>query len=519
MKLDRVKNAKRNIVFGFVSKAVSIVLPFLIRTVIIRTLGAEYLGLNGLFASILQVLNMSELGFSSAVVYSMYRPIAENDDDAICALLNFYRKVYRIIGFGILIAGLAILPFLRYLIKDGAVPNGINIYILYGFYLANTVISYMLFAYKTSILYAFQRTDVISRTLTLVQGVMYAAQILILLLFRNYYYYLLMLPVFTVVNNLINAWKIKKLFPQYVCRGKIRERELASVKKQVPGLMINKICQTSRNSLDNIFISAFLGLAVGAMYGNYYYIMNSVVTVLIIFNNSVLAGVGNSQVTESREKNYVTMEKLNFIYMWIAGWCSICFLNLYQPFIALSFGKNMLLDMPVVWLFCIYFYVMEMGVVRGVYAEAAGLWWETRYVYITETIINLVLNYLLVQWIGVAGIIIATITSLLFVNFILGSRIVFRCYFRNGKVGTYLLQHAKYAAVTLITAVLSTLLISRVPGEGIASFILKGMLCVCVPNIVYLVIYYRTKEYRESVGWMLGLLGLSKRLSFLIPKQ
>ena len=127
MKLDRVKNAKRNIVFGFVSKAVSIVLPFLIRTVIIRTLGAEYLGLNGLFASILQVLNMSELGFSSAVVYSMYRPIAENDDDAICALLNFYRKVYRIIGFGILIAGLAILPFLRYLIKDGAVPNGINI--------------------------------------------------------------------------------------------------------------------------------------------------------------------------------------------------------------------------------------------------------------------------------------------------------------------------------------------------------------------------------------------------------
>lgn len=519
MKLDRVKNAKRNMVFGLISKIVSIVLPFLIRTVIIRTLGAEYLGLNGLFASILQVLNMSELGFSSAVVFSMYRPIAENDDESICALLNFYRKVYRIIGTCILIAGLIILPFLKYLIKDGAVPEGINIYILYGFYLANTVISYFLFAYKTSILYAFQRTDVTSRTLTLTQGMMYVVQIVVLLVLRNYYIYLIMLPIFTILNNLINAWKIKRLFPQYVCRGRIHERELASVKKQVPGLMINKICHTSRNALDNIFISAFLGLSVSAMYGNYYYIMNAVVTVLIIFNNSVLAGVGNSQVTESREKNYETMEKLNFVYMWITGWCTICFLNLYQPFIGLSFGKDMLFEMPIVCLFCIYFYIMEMGVVRGVYADAAGLWWETRYVYITETIINLVLNYLLVQWIGVAGIIIATIVSLLFVNFIFGSRVVFRCYFKNGKIGSYFMQHGKYAAVTLVTAVLSTLIISRIPGEGVTAFLLRGILCVIIPNIIYLVIYYRTEEYRRSIGWLLDLMGLSKRFAFLIPKQ
>ncbi|MCR5294792.1 MAG: hypothetical protein K6E30_06405 [Lachnospiraceae bacterium] len=519
MKLERAENGKRNILYGIISKVVAIVLPFLIRTVVIRTLGAEYLGLNGLFASILQVLNMSELGFSSAVVYSMYRPIAENDEEAICALLNFYRKVYKVIGTCILTAGLMLLPFLTHLIKDGAVPAGMNIYILYVIYLANTVISYYLFAYKTSLLYAFQRVDVVSRTLTLTQGLMYLCQIGILLCLKDYYLYLVMMPVFTILNNLINNRKIKRLFPQYVCRGKIHEREYSAIKRQVPGLMINKLCQTSRNALDSIFISAFLGLSASGMYGNYYYVMNALISVLIIFDNSIIAGVGNSEVTESKEKNYRTMNQLNFIYMWIVGWCSICMFNLYQPFVQLFFGKEMLFSMDITALFCIYFYVLGMGVVRGIYKEAAGLWWETRYYSIAETTGNLLLNYYLGKYFGVAGIIAATLITLFFINFLMGTNVVFKYYFQNGKIAEYYLLHGKYALATLTAGTLSTILISRVPGEGIASLAAKGILCALVPNVIYLFLYFRTKEYRSSIGWLLGIFGLSRRLSFLLPRR
>ena len=109
----------------------------------IKVLGAEYLGLNSLFTSILQVLSISELGIGSAIVFSMYKPIAEDDKDTLCALLNIYRKIYYCIGTIILILGLLALPYLPHLIS-GSHPENINIYILYLIFLFNTVVSYYL---------------------------------------------------------------------------------------------------------------------------------------------------------------------------------------------------------------------------------------------------------------------------------------------------------------------------------------------------------------------------------------
>ena len=93
MKLERAKNTKRNMVFGFINKIICMLFPFVIRTIIIRIIGKEYLGLDSLFTSILQVLNLAEMGFSSAVVYNMYKPIAEENDDLLCQILKFYKKV------------------------------------------------------------------------------------------------------------------------------------------------------------------------------------------------------------------------------------------------------------------------------------------------------------------------------------------------------------------------------------------------------------------------------------------
>ena len=106
MKLARSQNAVRNMRMGLISKIVNMLLPFLVRAVFIRTLGAEYLGVNGLFSSVLSVLSLAELGFGSAIVFNMYKAIAEDDEAAINALLYFYRKVYRCVGAIILGLGL-----------------------------------------------------------------------------------------------------------------------------------------------------------------------------------------------------------------------------------------------------------------------------------------------------------------------------------------------------------------------------------------------------------------------------
>ena len=162
MRLAKTKNAVRNIFFGAVFKIITLLGPFIIRTMILWIMGSEYIGLNSLFTSILSFLSLAELGVGSALVYSMYKPIAEDDQDMICALLNLYRKMYRIIGMIILGVGLLLLPFLNKLVK-GEAPADVNLYILYLIYLFNTVISYVMFAYKQSLLTAFQRSDIISK--------------------------------------------------------------------------------------------------------------------------------------------------------------------------------------------------------------------------------------------------------------------------------------------------------------------------------------------------------------------
>ena len=144
MKLDRTKNATRNIVFDGALEMMNMLFPFAIRSVMLHYLGTEYLGLNGLFKSLLMFLNLAELGVGSAMVFSMYKPIAEDDTFTICALLRLYRTLYRIIGLAIAAVGLLLMPVLRNLIK-GDLPAGMNLYILYLMNLGNTVLTYWLF--------------------------------------------------------------------------------------------------------------------------------------------------------------------------------------------------------------------------------------------------------------------------------------------------------------------------------------------------------------------------------------
>lgn len=503
MKLDRSTNAKRNILYGLINKIITLFLPFILRTIMIYTIGIEYAGLNGLFSSILQVLNMSELGFGSAVVYSMYKSIAHNDVDQVNALLNFYKKVYRIIGIIVLCIGLLLVPFLPNLISGGY-PTDINIYVLYLIYLANTCLSYFLFAYKTSLLNAYQRTDIISNVHTITQGLLYLTQIILLLTVKNYYYYVLVMPIFTVLNNLINSRKVDKLFPQYRCKGTVNKETITDMKYKVSGLMINKLCLTTRNTFDSLFISAFMGLTETAIYGNYYYIINAIITFISVISNAMIAGVGNSIQIETIDKNYEDFKKFNFLYMWISGWCTICLLCLIQPFMKLWMGEKNMFSFGVVILLSIYFYVLKMGDIRGLYSDAAGLWWENRHRAVIEAILNLLLNFLLVQFWGIYGIIIATLISLFFINFIGGSQIVFRYYFKNGKFSEYMILHGKYALITFIIAWITLKCCSFVRIDGFIGLCIKAVICIVLPNVIYFLIYCSRKEYKGYVGWLIS---------------
>ena len=499
--MNRSKNAKRNIVSGLANNTVSLLLPFVTKTIIIRLLGAEYLGLSGLFSSILQVLNLTELGFGTAIVYSMYEPIAKNNTEELCALLRFYKKIYAIVGTALFVGGLCVMPFLPRFIRGGW-PEAINIYWLFLIYLINTGISYFLFAYKSALFTAYQRNDVLSKIHIAVKLFTSVLQISVLVFLKSYYAYAAATILGTVITNITICFLSKKAFPEITCKGVLSGKKKKEIKTKVKGLMISRICQISRNALDSIFISSFIGLFDTARYNNYFYILTTVTGILIMVRDSVIAGVGNSIVTESQERNHEDLKRLNFIYMGISGWFTACLVCLYQPFTKLVFGEEMLFSYDIVVMFTVYFYLLKMGDIRYVYSEAAGLWWESRHRAIAEAAANLILNYTLGKLFGVRGIIAATLLSMFFCNFLWGSAIIYRYYFTNARVVGFYKQHALYAGVTLLIASATYGCCSLIALNGVIGLGIKTAICGVLPNILFLLIYRHTDRFQDAALWI-----------------
>ena len=491
--MGRTRRAFVNIIWGFIEKMITLICPFIIRTIMIYKLGNEYLGLNGLFTSILQVLSLAELGFGDAIVFSMYKPIIENDNKVLSALLNLYKKVYRIIGMVILCVGLLILPFITKFVKGGY-PSEVNIYVLYCIYLFNTVISYFLFAYKESLLKAHQRNDVNSRILSGCNIVMYVLQIIVLLLFSNYYLYIVIMPVTTIVLNCVRSLFVKKMYPQIVCEGHIEKDAVIGLSKRIIGLTLNKLAQVCRNSFDSIIISSFLGLVILARYQNYYYIISALTVMVSIITTAVGAGIGNSIAAETVEKNYSDYKEFLFIYNWIACFCTVCMLCLYQPFIELWVGKSNVLPLSTVILCCIYFYTMKLGDIAAVYRQAAGIWWEDKFRPIVESVVNLAVNIVLVKYIGVDGVLVSTIISIVCINIPWATYVLFKVYFKMS-IKEVFFKYIRYFIETTVLCAVVYGICSRINGNLLVVLVVRTIICIGLVNAGLYIISYTKPEF------------------------
>lgn len=500
-KLERTKNAYKSMLTGGMLKICQTILPFIVRSVMIYTLGMQYLGLNSLFASVLQVLNLAELGVGTAMVFSMYKPIAEDDTEKICALMKLYRAYYRIIGFVVLILGILLLPFLESLIY-GEIPSDINIYVLYCIHLSATVLSYWLFAYKNALLNAHQRNDVSNKITLVLQFLQYVIQIVLLLILKNYYYYIIILPIAQLCQNCVTAIYVNKMYPQYSARGSLLKQEISEINRRIRALFASKIGSVVLNSADSIVISAFLGLGILGIYNNYYYIMSSIIGFITIFFQSIIAGIGNSLITEGREKNYRDFNRLTFILFWIIGFCANCFVNLYQPFMSIWVGQENMLSFESVVLFAIYFCVYEFNGLLNIFKDAAGLWHEDRFRSPVVALANLIMNILLVNTIGINGVIISTILSLLLIGIPWIIHNVYKYMFSEYSIKEYLVKILRYSLM-IVLATIITFVCCRALPVSIVGIAIRGILCFTITNVLFVLIYSFTKE----IKYLSGILG------------
>ncbi len=502
--MSRLRNAIINTFFGFLVRIYLAVFPFIMRTVMLHTIGIGYLGLNGLFTSVLQILSISELGISGAIVYSMYEPVANSDSKKLCALLRLYRMLYGIIGVVVFLLGLAMLPFLPKLISS-ELPPGLNIYALYLMYLTATALSYSVFSYRCSLLEAYQQNYVINKINLITLTIQFFLQILFLLLFKNYYLYILTQFALQIVNQFAVFMATKRRYPHLKPAGKIEKQVMKEIFHKVKGLVFGKISNIILTTSDTIIISMFLGLTVLAIYQNYFFIITAIVGFLNSIITGSMAGIGNSLLTESIEKNYLNFRRLTFAMSWIVCVCTNCFLVLFQPFMKIWMGEDKMLPMSMVIFFCLYFFIYEYDQIFNLYKDSAGLWHEDRFRPLVTSMVNLTLNLLFVRHIGLYGIIASTVLSILLIGMPWLLRNLSRLLFHRS-ICDYLSDLSKYTAVTVTSCAISYFITNRLSCAGLPGLILYGIIAVCVPSGMYLLLFRKSEFFRDVIDLGMQLL-------------
>ena len=494
----RTRYSVLNMVISFGGQLVNLLLLFISRRIFIRYFAVEYLGVNGLFTNIISVLSLAELGIGTAMIYNLYKPAAEKDRETLCRLLNLYKFLYRLVGGVILVVGVAIIPFLPFLIRDsGEVEHITGIYLMYLF---DTVCSY-LFSYKQSILMANQQTFLITGVSQAVRAAQIILQIAVIVVWQNFYLYLGLQMCTHLVTNLILSWIVDRKYPfvRSNREGFPQPVERRKIYRHIASMASHKLGAVLVSHTDNLIISAFVGLATVGIYSNYQMVLNSVKQLMSYIYGSFTAGIGNLAAGSDRNRLLEIHRSLNLLMSMIYGYLAVCLFFLFNPFIALFFGEEYILTVAVTGLIVLDFYLHGMRQMTLRFRDSMGLYWYDRYKPAVEIFLNLTISIALVRRYEIAGVIAGTVISSLLTNFWI-EPFVFIKYGVGGRWKKNLLDYFQRYGVSVGIVVGDGILL-WILFQPISSFTYWGFVCMAILcTVVYagtvFLVYHRTAEWK-----------------------
>lgn len=511
--MARTQNSIRNVLSAMIGQLGGILVNLLARVFFLHYLNQTYLGLNGLFTNVLTMLSLVELGVGPAMAYSLYKPLADHDVERLKSHMAFYKKAYVTIGLAIAALGLAFLPF--YTVFMDEVPDIPHLNTIYLLFVANTVVSYF-YSYKRSLIICDQKKYIETAVHYGAYFLLNVVQIIFLALTKNYVVFLMLQVLSTWLENFILARKADKLYP-FLREKNVRPMDKTDsqvIFRNVAAMSMHKVGAVVVNSTDNILISKLIGLASAGLYSNYYTIIHPLQTITNQIFESIVANVGNLTATVKDgnvEHLMETFYDVFFFAFWIFTFCSICLLNLLHPFIEFMWLRNRgwLLDNATLYVLVLNFYLYGMRRPVLTFRDATGAFWNDRFKPIFESIINLVASILLAKPFGIAGIflgtLVSTVTTSLWVEPMVLYHNVFYAHMRK-----YFARFFSYTAVGLVICVITTWLCSHV-GYSLISILPRALICLTVPNLLLLVVFYRTKEFQYFRRLGKTILGKVKR--------
>lgn len=497
---SRTTNTVLNFVSSLGGQFLTILLQFIVRTVFIQTLGRSYLGISGLFSNILSMLSLAEMGIGNAILFKMYKPIAEDDHRRISILMAFYKKVYRYIGLVVVILGVCLIPLLPFLVKgySSLAELHINAVFIYILYLIETASSYFFFAYKSAIIKADQKAYLVTLVQYFTTTLASILQIICLYVYSNFTVFVFILIARTIGQNILTAMLANRLYPYIVDKpeGEISKQESLSIFKDCGALFLFKLNQVVIKATDNIVISAVIGLEMVGLYSNYYILYTTVNTFFNRVFDSVVHSLGNLHVESETKHEYDIYEAANFVTAILGGTAGVGIYVVADELVSTWIGPDWILATPFSLLMGIETFTLAFRKVIGRYRNSMGLFQQAKWRPLAGMLINLIVSIILANTWGICGVLVGTIVAD-WATYMWFDPLIIHKYGFNGKyhVRRYYYKFLKYFVITCAIGFMNSHICSQLLiGHGWISVISHSVLCaVTVPGIL-LILHCRTTE-------------------------
>ena len=496
-KRSRTQEAFLNFILGSGLQLINIILVFVSRSIFLSLLNMDYLGVNGLFTNVLTLLSFAELGIGGAIVYSLYKPIADNNINKIQALMRLYQTCYRTIGIVIFIVGLLLIPFLPVIIQQQ--PNiKENLTVIYILFLINTSSSYF-FTYRKSLISAYQKEYIATLITRIMQMVMIVVQTIVLMLTHQYMAYLVVNIGCTILTNVMISWQAKRMFPEVFVKNEniLDKAERKTIISNVKSLFIYHTSSNILHGSDNIIISMLSNLTNVGLSSNYSMLIQYATMIAGQGINALLGSIGNLVAQGHKAKIKSTLHELLFVCNWVYGFISIELLVLGNGFIKLWLGSEAVLPIGVLACLIISMYINGMQFPAYSFRTTQGLFRQSQFVPLFTALLNIILSFWWGSYFGIAGVFLATGVARFFTTTLIDPILVYKKNF-NALPIDYFKRYFGFGLITLVILGITTVVMGFINIDGWISLILSGILSSILVMGLYVLFTFKLKEF-ESI--------------------
>ena len=493
LKKNRINNSVQNVLSGISLNIVVTIGPFILRTLMLRFMGSQFLGLNSVMVSTVAMLNMAELGLGTVIIYFIYEPAAKGEIERVNTYLTEIKKLYLYVAAIILLCGMIMLFIIPQIAGTELVENT-KVRYVYLLYLIATVTPYILWPEAGVILNAFQKRNLQDWASVITQMIMYCIQIYVICVIRSYYIYVLVVFVQGIALSFLQHEMAKKRFPLLRCEGRLDQQEKDMIKTKAISMIGHQLDEKLINNIDTLFVSILLGLTMVSIYSNYIYVVTALTMLTGVIYNAVLASVGNAIVVETIESNKIRFDCLFFLSSIIAGWSTLCMICMYQGFMKLWMPGLMLKD-SVMILFCAFSYLLQIRKSIQTFKNAAGMWENDKFKPYVAMVADVVLNFLMIPKLGIAGALLSSIICVAFIEIPWEIHVLRSNYFRM-EIGRFLDRFIKYNLINFFLIFVIWMLINRYfKYDGIVNLMVRFLVCTLASIVFYIGIYWKNRDF------------------------